>query len=244
MSKTILFSLAIIAVLAIALTAMSVCSQKEQEKMSENTIILEAPNYSGSMSLEELLIKRRSVRQYKSESISFGLVSQILWSAYGITKEMDEPAFLRGGLRTAPSAGALYPLEIYLVAGNVDGLKAGVYRYDSQNHSLIPEQAGDIRSALSSAAHDQIFIEQAPASIVFSAVFSRTTSKYGNRGRERYVCIDLGHSAQNAVLQTVALGLGCCTVGAFDDDKVKKIMNMPSEEEPLYIITIGRAARD
>ncbi len=164
----------------------------------------------------------------------------MLWAAYGVTEDRSSPSFLRGGLRTAPSAGGLYPLEIYLVAGKVTGLSSGIYKYHSENHTLELISKGDVRKELAQAATDQKFIETAPVSLVYSAVFSRTTNKYGKRGRERYVCIDLGHSAQNVYLQAYALNLGTCAVGAFTDDMVSIVMQLPGNEEPLYIMPIGK----
>jgi len=143
-------------------------------------------------------------------------------------------------LRTAPSAGALYPLEIYLVAGKVEGLSAGIYKYIPDGHSLELMAEGDVRSDLANAALEQDFITDAPASIVFTAIFSRTTQKYGERGRERYVCTDLGHAAQNVYLQAYALEIGTCAVGAFTDKMVSMVMMLENKEEPLYIMPLGK----
>ncbi len=208
--------------------------------MIPQKVKLPEPRLTSDISVEEALLIRRSVREFKNEAITIQDVSQILWAAYGITEERSSPSFLRGGLRTAPSAGALYPLEIYLVAGKVTGLKAGIYKYFSQDHSLELVSEGDVRKDLAAAALDQEFLETAPASLMYSAVYSRTTQKYGNRGRERYVCMDLGHSAQNVYLQACALGLGTCAVGAFTDDMVSIVMQLPEDEEPLYIMPIGK----
>lgn len=202
-------------------------------------VLLPAPNLKGTVSIEETLLNRRSVREFKKDALTIQQVSQLLWAAYGITKEMNSPSFLRGGFKTAPSAGALYPLEIYLVAGNVKGLNPGIYKYLPEGHQLIRTYDKDIRKELTEAALNQKFITQAPISLVYSAVFDRTTKKYGDRGRERYVCMDMGHSAENVCLQAVALGLGSCAVGAFDDTMVKNVIMMPNEEEPLYILPIG-----
>jgi SagB-type dehydrogenase family enzyme len=199
-----------------------------------------SPRHSSGMSLEEVLLKRRSVREFRNETIKLEDVSQILWAAYGITSARSHPASLQGGLRTSPSAGALYPLEIYLVAGKVNGLEQGIYRYKADGHKLVLSAPGDIRKELAEAALSQNFITDAPASLVFSAVFSRTTGKYGTRGKERYVCMDLGHAAQNVYLQATALGLATCAVGAFTDKMVSNALMLPDNEEPLYIMPIGR----
>lgn len=206
-----------------------------------NSIIqLPAPQLSSGVSVEEAMLNRRSVREFKDIALNLEEVSQVLWSAYGITEERSHPTFLRGGLRTAPSAGALYPLDIYLAIGNVDGLKAGIYKYLSDQHAVELILEGDIRNDLAKAALDQEFIEQAPVSLVFVAIYKRTTQKYGERGKERYVCMDLGHSAQNVYLQATALNLGTCAVGAFTDKMVSMTMLLDSEEEPLYIMPIGK----
>jgi SagB-type dehydrogenase family enzyme len=210
-------------------------SHKPSEEIS-----LPSPRLSSDMSIEETLLHRRSVREFRNETIKLEDVSQILWAAYGITSARSHPASLQGGLRTAPSAGALYPLEIYLVAGKVNGLKPGIYQYKADGHKLVLSATGDIRRELAEAALSQSFITDAPASLVFSAVFSRTTGKYGTRGKERYVCMDLGHAAQNVYLQATALGLATCAVGAFTDKMVSNALMLPDNEEPLYIMPIGR----
>ncbi|MDZ7386786.1 MAG: SagB/ThcOx family dehydrogenase [candidate division KSB1 bacterium] len=203
-------------------------------------ITLPEPRTHSDCSVEEALLRRRSVRNYKAEPLNLQELGQVLWAAYGITKEMPLPMFLRGGLRTAPSAGALYPLEIFVVAGEVTGLTPGIYRYRSAGHALELVAAGDRRQELAKAAWDQTFIARAPVVLVYAAVFARTTGKYGERGRARYVCMDLGHSAQNVYLQAEALGLGTCAVGAFDDAAVAKVVGLKNEEEPLYLMPVGK----
>jgi SagB-type dehydrogenase family enzyme len=192
------------------------------------------------VSVEQALAVRRSVRHFGPEGLSLVQVSQLLWAAYGVSKPWPESASLAGGLRTAPSAGACYPLELYLVVGNVAGLPAGVYRYRSDSHALRPVRTGDVRAALCAAAWGQEFVSAAPVSIVYFAVYRRTTDRYGRRGRERYVCMDLGHSAENVYLQCAALGLGTCAVGAFNDAAVSRVICANQAEEPLYIMPVGR----
>jgi len=154
-----------------------------------------------------------------------------LWAAQGIT----DPR----GLRTAPSAGALYPLEVYVVAGDVVDLSAGVYKYDPHNHELLKVLADDIRAELARAALNQAWVKEAAINIVFTAVYERTTVKYGERG-VRYVHIEAGHAAQNLCLQATAMDLGIVTVGAFHDEQVKEVLNLPDDEQPLYIIPVGK----
>lgn len=208
---------------------------------NEQKIDLPEPDLRGDVSVEEALHSRRSVRDFRSEPLTLSGVGQVLWAAYGITEPRPGgPSYLRGGFRTAPSAGALYPLELYLVAGNVNGLQPGIYRYNPEDHSLDLMSTGDSREELSEAALGQEFIEEAPASIVITAVYERTTQKYGQRGSERYVCMDAGHSAQNIYLQATALGLGTCAVGAFTDKMVEMVMMLPGKETPLYIMPLGK----
>jgi len=192
---------------------------------------LPEPRYDSDISLEESLLKRRSVRDYSGEPLSLGEVSQLLWAAQGITAQW--------GGRTAPSAGALYPLEVYVIVGDVQELGAGVYRYEPEGHELVIVADGDMRRDLANSALGQSFVEQGAIDIVLAAVYERTTRKYGDRGI-RYVHMEAGHAAQNVCLQAAAMNLGAVTIGAFHDEQVKELLNLPGEEQPLYIIPIGR----
>jgi SagB-type dehydrogenase family enzyme len=209
------------------------------------TIELPKPAFSSDFSIEEVLEARRSVRSYTDEPVTLEEVSQLLWAAYGITYTREGlPDFIRGGFKTAPSAGARYPLEIYLVAGNVKGLLPGIYWYVPEGHVIHRLTDGDVRIDLQAACLSQAFAGKAPISIVWSAVYERCTEKYGDRGRDRYVCMDLGHSAQNVYLQCGSLGLGTCAIGAFSDDSLKKLIGMTEEEVPLYVMPVGRLPRE
>lgn len=200
---------------------------------AENKIVkLPQPRFSSNVSVEEAILKRRSVREYRNEPLTIQEISQILWSAQGITDK-------RTGFRTAPSAGALYPLEVYIVVGNVKDLTPGIYRYRPQNHDIILLSSGDKRMDLYRVSLMQDCIKDAPVVMVISAVFERTTRKYGERGI-RYVYMEAGHSAQNVYLQCESLGLGMVVVGAFDDEGVKKVLNLQRGETPIYLIPIGR----
>ena len=201
-------------------------------------ITLPKPKLESKISVEEALSGRRSKRSYQSEPLSLSEVSQLLWAAYGVTK--PSASGLRGGLKTAPSAGATYPLEVYLVAGEVDGLEKGIYRYLPEHHALQKVFTGDKRAELCAAAHSQSMVRNAPALIVYTAIYERTTGRYGSRGKERYVCMDLGHSAQNVYLQAYSLGIGTCAVGAFDDSALKKALPVAKNEIPLYIMPLGK----
>ena len=210
-------------------------SPGKSETMSPATpskpILLPEPRFAGDVSLEQALRERRSVRSYKDDPLDMTEISQILWSAQGITSAR--------GFRTAPSAGALYPLELYVIAGNVQNLPAGIYKYTPRNHALLEIVSGDRRSHLSRAALRQGSIRKAPAVILFCAVYERTAGKYGQRGI-RYVHMEVGHAAQNICLQAIALGLHTAVIGAFRDAEVKAIANLPADEQPLYFVPVGR----
>jgi len=188
---------------------------------------LPQPKEKGSISIEETLRQRRSVRDYKRGPLSLDQVSQLLWAASG--KNLNR--------RTAPSAGATYPLEIYLVVGEVEGLEPGVYHYSPSRNNLAIIGEKDARNGLSRAALEQEMIEEAPVSIIVAADYSRTTGRYGQRGI-RYVHMEVGHVGQNVSLQAIALRLGAVMIGAFEDQKVKEVLGI--EEDPLYIIPIGK----
>ncbi len=204
-------------------------------------VALPQPRLSSDVSVEEAVQNRRSVRSYEDLPLTLAEVSQILWSAYGLSDPIENaPDFLRGGLRTAPSAGALYPLELYLVARNVTDLDPGIYWYKSETHELVRLVSEDRWEDFSNAGFNQSHFETAAAAIVYSAIFERTTQNYGERGRERYVCMDLGHSAQNVYLQAYALKIGTCAIGAFSDLALKQVIQMTRAEEPLYIMPLGK----
>lgn len=222
-------------------SSMKSATNVAQTKTDSNQLsyVLPAPLVKGSISVEEALSKRRSHRHFQDKEISMENLSQILWACYGITSPRSGNQSMRGGLRTAPSAGALYPLEIYVLVGKVKGIEPGVYKYIAKEHKIIKYINKDIRNELSAAAYNQEMISKAPAVLLYSAIFSRSTEKYGNRGRDRYVCMDLGHSAQNVYLQVEALHMGTCAIGAFVDSSVKNVMQLNADEEPLYIMPVG-----
>ncbi len=197
----------------------------------KNTLDLPPPRKDSAYSLERSLAERRSIREFKGAALTLAEVSQLLWAAQGVTGA--------GGLRTAPSAGALYPLEVYLVVGNIQHVAAGVYRYESLEHRLAQTATEDKRADLAAAAYDQEWVADGAALLVFTGVERRTTGKYGARG-VRYVQMEAGHAAQNVLLQAVALGLGGAMVGAFDDDRVRKVLSLPKGEQPLYLIPLGK----
>lgn len=195
------------------------------------SIALPTPQVSENQPLERLLAGRRSVRKFAGVALTLAEAGQLAWAAQGETHPE--------GKRTAPSAGALYPLELFLVAGDVKGLDPGVYRYDSDGHRLQQISGGERRQPLARAALSQTWIGEAPAVYVFGAVYNRTTRKYGERGR-RYVHMEVGHAAENLILQAEALGLSSVVVGAFDDAAVASVLELPRDVQPLSILPIGR----
>jgi SagB-type dehydrogenase family enzyme len=191
-------------------------------------VALPPPRLSGPMPLEEALANRRSVREFGEEPLATDQISQLLWAAQGLT----DPS----GLRTAPSAGALYPLEVYVATAD------GAFRYVPAEHALEEVTAEDRRAALWRAALRQDAVREAPAVFVLAAVYERTERKYGPTRTPRYVQLEAGHAAQNLLLQAVALGLGGVPIGAFDDAGVQAALGLPAEQKPLYLIPVGQPA--
>lgn len=194
-------------------------------------IQLPEPVFDSHLSIENALLKRKSIREFLKIPITLNDISQLLWAAQGITHFE--------GFRTAPSAGALYPLEIYVVAGNVINLESGIYKYNPFSHEIFKIKAGDFREELFQAALDQEWVKNGAVCFVITGVYSRTIRKYGNRGI-RYVDMEAGHAAQNLLLQATALDIGCVPVGAFYDNLVREILGIGTEEFPLYLIPAGR----
>ncbi len=232
--RNILLVLTVIVLVAVGVIAFLQVIDPDDISVMENTesVILPEVKRSGGISVEEALASRRSIREYSDAPVALAQISQLLWAAQGIT-EPDS------GKRTAPSAGALYPLEIYLAARNVEGLPQGVYKYDPNDHALNTIKQGDVLPALSVAALGQQAVEEGAAALVFAAVYDRTTQKYGERGI-RYVHMEVGAAAENVYLQAESLGLGTVIIGAFDDDEVQNIIGMEEDEEPLAIMPVGK----
>jgi SagB-type dehydrogenase family enzyme len=190
---------------------------------------LPEPRFKSPVSVEQALLERRSVRDYGKDSLSKEQISQLLWAAQGITADW--------GGRTAPSAGALYPLEIYLVVGAVKDLEPGLYHYDPRGHTIFRKKAGDLRKSVTQASLYQDEILRAPATIIITGVYERTMQKYGERGI-RYVHMEVGSAGENIYLQAESLGLGTVLIGAFDDEQVKEALGIT--EEPLGIMPVGK----
>lgn len=195
----------------------------------DTKIDLPAPEKVKGMSVEKALSRRRSVRNYTDQALDVQQISQLLWSAQGITSDW--------GGRTAPSAGATYPLEIYVVVNKSETVTAGVYHYENKDHSIQLVKKGFWGKKLSQASLGQASIEQAPVDIIITAVVQRTAERYGERA-ERYVYMEAGHVSQNIYLQAESLGLGTVVIGAFHDDQVQKVLGI--EEEVMSIMPIGK----
>lgn len=191
---------------------------------STTLIALPSPALRGSVSLEEALAGRRSVREFTARSLTQAEIGQLLWAAQGVTSA--------DGRRTAPSAGATYPLELYAVTAN------GVGLYLPAEHALAPVRSDDVRPNLARAALSQEFVAEAPLVVVVAALPERTEARYGARA-ERYVALEAGHAAQNLLLEATALGLVGVPVGSFDDATVASLLRLRDEEVPLYLLPIG-----
>jgi len=192
------------------------------------TISLPKPSREGAVSLEEALDTRKSIRRYTADALRMDELSQLLWAAYGNNKWQRQ---------TSPSAGALYPLFMYVVVGRVEGLDVGTYRYDYKTHSLVYTSGGDVRKELASHCFNQQWVSDAACLIIICADYTITTSHYGKRGK-RYVDIEVGHVGQNIYLEATALNLGTVAVGAFHDGRLKKTLGV--KQDPLYLMPIGR----
>jgi SagB-type dehydrogenase family enzyme len=199
--------------------------KRDSAESRHDGLSLPPARHDGAVSLEKTLSARRSIREFSDEPLGLETLAQLSWSAQGVT----DPE----GLRTAPSAGALYPLELFVVTST------GCYRYDAARHRLLLHERGDLRPALCRASLSQPFVRQAPSLFVFVAVAQRTEAKYGVELSPRYIQMEIGHAAQNLLLQAVALGLGGVPVGAFHENRVKERMRLPADHQPLYIVAVG-----
>ena len=202
----------------------SVASPVAPQPHGQEILALPAPLTDGPMSLEEALAQRHSVRSFAESSLALDELGQLLWAAQGITRDW--------GGRTAPSAGALYPLELYLVTA------AATYHYLPTEHSLVTLTTQDLRDAVWDAGLQQDALREAPATLVIAAIFERTATKYGDRA-SRYVYMEAGHAAQNVLLQAVALGLGAVPIGAFHEEQLAEALGLLPDHIPIYLIPIG-----
>jgi SagB-type dehydrogenase family enzyme len=228
--------------IAVSVTAIAVLLTRRQPaetelNMPSDSVQLPPPQTAGAMSVEEAIQRRRSIRSYTDDPLSLQDVSQLMWAAQGIT----DPS---GEFRASPSAGATYPLEVYVVLGDncVTGIPEGLYHYNPYTHQLKRILKGDLRAGLAEAALRQDWMQEAPINIVIAAVYERTTDRYGERGI-RYVHMEAGHVGQNIYLQAEARGLATVVVGAFHDDQIQALLHLPKDQKPLYIIPVGNRSQ-
>ncbi|MFC1992211.1 SagB/ThcOx family dehydrogenase [Chloroflexota bacterium] len=202
----------------------------------QRKIYLPSPIKEGEVSLVESIASRRSVRRFASEPVTQAQLSQLLWAAQGITDTSR-------GSRTVPSAGATYPLEVFVVCGRdgVEEVDDGIYNYNIDDHSLTLHSAGDVRAELAAASLGQGVVHRAPIDIVICKADAQTLNRYGTRG-DRYVHIEVGHVGQNVYLQATALGLATVAVGAFHDEQVREALRLEEQYMPLYIMPVGKPA--
>jgi SagB-type dehydrogenase family enzyme len=202
-------------------------------KTGEASISLPKPFFDGKVSVEKVIKGRRTIRDFKERSLSMMHLSQLLWAGQGVTDSSENK-------RAAPSAGALYPLDFYILLGenSVEKIEAGVYRYLPNEHSLLPIAKGDRRREMALASLSQMWMARAPAMFIITTEYRRITGKYGERGI-RYALMEVGHVGQNLFLQAEALGLGAGIVGAFNDSQVSSIASLPAQHEPLLIMPVG-----
>ena len=198
-------------------------------KAQERSINLPSPELDSETSVEKALSQRRSVRDFADQTLDNKQISQLLWSAQGITADW--------GGRTAPSAGATYPMEIYIAVNNSESLTPGLYKYENRNHSLRLIKKGSLGKELSQACLGQQSIQEAPVSIIITAVLQRTAVRYGERA-QRYVYMEAGHVGQNIYLQAESLGLGTVVIGAFHDDQVQEVLGI--NEDVMIIMPVGK----
>lgn len=210
--------------------------KKEQlkEKPVDKSWPLPPPDRENGWPLFRVINSRRSVREFQKKPISLAVLSQILWAAQGVTLKACDFS-----LRTAPSAGALYPIDLYVFVKAVETLKSGLYQFQPSSQALRMRYEGDFSELLAEAALNQDFLAEASLVLVLTAVFERTSWKYGARGF-RYLYLEAGHIAQNAALAAVSLGLGSCSVAAFFDDEINSLLGVnPARESAVYLLAIG-----
>lgn len=202
----------------------------------DSLINLPAPSSEGGPPVWQVMKERRSVRNYGDDPMTPEVLSQLLWSTHGITGGLGSR-----DLRNAPSAGACYPIDAYVVVNSVSGLKPGLYRYLERDHALILEREGDVGSEIVAAALGQTMCRRSSVTFVWTAVLARTTGRYGDRGH-RYIFLDAGHVGQNMYLAATAAGYGCCTIGAFDDNAMNNAVGVDGKVETVvYAAAVGPA---
>lgn len=207
-------------------------------KYSKESIALPQPREIGPVSLEEAIIKRRSVRSFSEQPITLESLSQLLWSAQGITRRLEKL-----DLRAAPSAGATYPMETYAIVNSVEDCPQGLYHYQVSGHSLEILKQEPLSGKLAAAALHQPFLAKAAVCFLWTAVFARVEHRYGKRAL-RYTYTEAGHIAQNLCLQAAALDLSSCVVGAFFDEEIEELLTVDEKYESIvYLAAVGNPAR-
>ncbi|MDD5450498.1 MAG: SagB/ThcOx family dehydrogenase [Desulfovibrionales bacterium] len=193
---------------------------------------LPKPSFTGRRSVEEAIKARRTIRHFKAKALNLEQLSQILWAAYGITAN--------GLYKSVPSAGALYPLDIWVAAGKngVEGLEAGVYHYIPKAHRLTQVKAGEVRDDIAKASLYQNWMAEAPVIFIITGEYERCTRKYGEKGIS-YTYIEAGHAGQNIFLQAGVLGLGAGIVGAFNNDVIRQALGISRNYDPILIMPVG-----
>lgn len=224
--------------LVFCLIALIVLMSFKEAVFAANDIKLPKPAFTGKMSVEAAMLKKKSVRHFSKDPLTLEQVSQLLWAANGA---LPVDAISGATVKTLPSAGGIYPLEIFLLTGNdtIKGLPAGIFQYYAISNSLVQTSQGDGRLALAQAALSQLWIASAPAVIVIAASFNKMTAKYGNEGI-KYVFMESGSSNQNLYLQAEALGLRMGTVGAFEAGSVSSAIKISAGVTPLLIVPVGK----
>jgi SagB-type dehydrogenase family enzyme len=241
MEKKKIAILVILCILFVAVVGVLYFSEKRTVFTTRNVIsitTLPSPVLTGNVSVEQAIENRRSIRQFSNDSITLNNLSQILWSAQGITDSQK-------GLRAAPSAGQVYPLEIYVIAGTngVSGLQEGVYHYVPVNNTLEKIMDGDLRSELSGIANDQPWVKQAPVDILITGNYRKMINKYTDKDLStRFVNLEVGHAGENIYLQSEALGLVTVSLGSMNDEQLKQSFQLPGNETPIYIFPVGHPA--
>ncbi len=235
--------LIILIIIFISVSSLYYFSGSKKSVYTNRVIIsiidLPSPVLTGNLSVEEAIQNRRSVRIFSNDSVSLGNVSQILWAAQGITDQQNN-------LRAAPSAGQVYPLELYVIVGTngVSGLPEGVYHYVPSNNTLEKIMNGDLRNDLSTIANGQPWVKQAPIDMLITGDYLKMIDKYNDKDMStRFVNLEAGHVGENIYLQSESLGLVTVSIGSFNENQLVTRFNLPTNETPIYIFPIGHPAQ-
>jgi SagB-type dehydrogenase family enzyme len=206
-------------------------SAASEERGGDRGIDLPAPKFEGKVSVEQALLMRRSVKEYRDEPLSLADVAQLLWAAQGINRPETSH-------RTVPSAGSTYPIDVYAIVADVKGIEKAAYQYKPEEHRLAKVKEGDVVAELA-AALEQDWVGKAPLVIVFVAVWERGTSRFGDEGI-KYSHMEVGHASQNVYLQAAALNLGTRVIGGAREEPIRKVLDIPAAHSPLYVMPVGK----